>query len=273
MTALPSAARPAGRSSRSSACWPSRSGRRSPRRGPRPAPSASTSRSSRLRRPPSRWSTGRRRSGGRGLVPAPDLGPISIPAPGQVADVDPAAELARIRADVDFWAARLDRPSRRHRRRRQARRGRCRGGPADRRRHRLPARRAGDRRGPRGPARVRAGAGDAGQPPRLAPPVPRGARPRPLDPRPLAGRRDGVRRPRRRVARAGRPRRPPRPPTRGSRWSRTAPRRASGPPGWRSSRAIPLPRSPPTLRPLPRRSTRASRATPSASTTSRSARR
>ena len=38
---------------------------------------------------------------------APDLGPITIPAPGKVADVDPAAELARVRADVDFWAARL----------------------------------------------------------------------------------------------------------------------------------------------------------------------
>ena len=42
-----------------------------------------------------------------GVVPAADLGPITIPAPGQVADVDPAAELARVRADVDFWAARL----------------------------------------------------------------------------------------------------------------------------------------------------------------------
>ncbi|HEY6570493.1 MAG TPA: tetratricopeptide repeat protein [Candidatus Limnocylindrales bacterium] len=41
------------------------------------------------------------------IVPAPDLGPITIPAPGKVADVDPAAELARVRDDVDFWAARL----------------------------------------------------------------------------------------------------------------------------------------------------------------------
>ena len=56
----------------------------------------------------------------------PDLGPITIPAPGKVADVDPAAELARVRADVDFWAARLTRAPRRHRRRRQARRGRFR---------------------------------------------------------------------------------------------------------------------------------------------------
>ena len=41
------------------------------------------------------------------VVPAPDLGPITIPSPGKVADVDPAAELARVRADVEFWGARL----------------------------------------------------------------------------------------------------------------------------------------------------------------------
>ncbi len=80
-----------------------------------------------------------------------------------------------------------DGPSGRHRRRRQARRVRCRRGPDDRRRDGLPAGRTGRVLGPRGPAGLRAGPGDARQHPRLAPPVPGGARPRPLDPRPLAG--------------------------------------------------------------------------------------
>ena len=59
-----------------------------------------------------------------------------------------------------------DRPSRRHRRRREARRVRCRRGADDRRRHRLPAGRTGCVGSPGGPALVRAGAGDAGQHPR-----------------------------------------------------------------------------------------------------------
>ena len=118
---------------------------------------------------------------------------------------DPTAELIRIRADVDFWAARLtahpnDIVSAVKLAESDVAEARMTGDVTAY----LRAEQAADA-AIVGAARLPARAVDAREHPRVPAPVPAGARARPLDPVPLPRRLDGAGRPRRCIARARRP--------------------------------------------------------------------
>ena len=224
---------------------------------------------------------GRECRGRAAVDPAPAVPTHVDPAPAAPANAapkgfDPTAELTRIRADVDFWAGAPDGPPQRHRGRREARRVRRRRGPPDRRRDRLPARRAGRRCGARRAARLPPRPVDAREHPRRRSTGSREARDlarsilfrSPADATALGVLGDASLE----LGDLDAPRRVP--PTRGWRSSPTAPRPASAPRGSPSSRR---PGGRGGRRPhrggvaRPRRGR--SRATRSASTTSRWARR